>query len=335
MEKNNMQLLFFQQIKELLPPHLSVADEIARVLDVSRDSAYRRMRGEKILSFEDLQKLSARFRISLDRFLHQQTGNYIFAGSLSYAPGDFLEQYLNNMLQQFELINSYDECHLYLLPNDIPPFLYFEYPELAAFTFFYYKKSLLNLVEMKDVKFSVKDLNPAHIKLGRKVQSSFNKLSSTEIWGSDIINGVLRHIGFYRDTMMFEGKEDIMVLYDQLRQLVTHIQKQAEIGYRFSHDEPSLTAAAPFRMFYNDVITGDNCVLAKIGDTKITYINHNLINFMFTRDEEFNNYTMETFENAVQKSTQISRVGEKTRSKFFDMLRQKITGQQNAPGPYE
>ena len=49
MEKNNMQLLFFQQIKELLPPHLAGADEIARVLNVSRDSAYRRMRGEKIL----------------------------------------------------------------------------------------------------------------------------------------------------------------------------------------------------------------------------------------------------------------------------------------------
>ena len=138
MDKNNMQLRFFQQVKEMLPVHLSMADEVARVLEVSRDSAYRRMRGEKLLSFEDVQRLSARFRISLDKFLHQQTGNYIFSGKLAYTQGDFLEQYLTNMLQQFEFINSYDECHLYMLPNDIPPFVYFQFPQLAAFTFFYY-----------------------------------------------------------------------------------------------------------------------------------------------------------------------------------------------------
>ena len=113
------------------------------------------MRGEKLLSFEDVQRLTATFRISLDKFLHGQTGNYIFSGKLSYPQGNFLEQYLANMLQQFDFINSFDECHLYLLPNDIPPFVYFQFPQLAAFTFFYYQKSLLNVAGMREEKFSI------------------------------------------------------------------------------------------------------------------------------------------------------------------------------------
>ena len=87
-------------------------------------------------------------------------------------------------------------------------------------------------------------------------------------------------------------------------------------------------------MYHNDLITGDNCVLAETGDKKITYINHNLINFMYTRDEDFNNYTLETFQNAIQKSTQISLVGEKARARFFDLLRKKIQVQREAINHY-
>ena len=60
---NNVQVLLFQHIKALLPPQLSVVEEIAGVLEISTDSAYRRIRGEKPISFEDLQKLCTRYLI--------------------------------------------------------------------------------------------------------------------------------------------------------------------------------------------------------------------------------------------------------------------------------
>ncbi|MBK7122353.1 MAG: hypothetical protein IPH68_05765 [Chitinophagaceae bacterium] len=42
MEQHHGQVLYFQQVKSLLPPHISFADEVAQVLDISTDSAYRR-----------------------------------------------------------------------------------------------------------------------------------------------------------------------------------------------------------------------------------------------------------------------------------------------------
>ncbi|MEO6541110.1 MAG: helix-turn-helix domain-containing protein [Ferruginibacter sp.] len=334
MEQNTAQVLFFQQIKSLLPPHISVADEIARVLDISTDSAYRRIRGEKPLSFEDLQKLAVTYKVSLDQFLHLQSNGFIFAGNLGYTSGDFVVEYLDNMLQQFEFMRGFDHKHIYFLPNDIPPFAYFQVPELAAFTFFYYKKSLLHMEDLKDMKFSVKDLNEEHVKLGIKVQASFNHIPSTEIWSIDTINSILRHISFYRDTHVFETREDIICLYDKLDGLITHLEKQAEHGLKFNHGQSPGKDAAVYRMYHNDLITGDNCVLAEIGDKKVTYINHNLINFMYTRDEDFNKYTCNTFENAIRKSTQISLVGEKARARFFDGLRRKIQAQREAINHY-
>ena len=334
MEQQNGQVLFFQQIKALLPTHLSVVDEIAKVLDISTDSAYRRIRGEKPISFEDIQKLSTAYKVSVDQFLQIQTNGFIFTGNLGYTSTGFVERYLNDMLQQFEFMKSFEHKHIYFLPNDIPPFAYFQFPELAAFTFFFYKKSLLHFNEMNDLKFSVKNINEAHVKLGRKVQAAFNHIPSTEIWGIDTINSMLRHISFYRDTHAFESDEDILCLYDKLEDLVTHLEKQAELGLKFNYGELPDKNSAPYRMFHNDLITGDNCVLAEIGTNKITYINHNLINFMFTRNENFNNYTFETFENAIRKSTQISLVGEKARARFFNRLRKKIQAHKETNNHY-
>ena len=334
MEQNNAQVLFFQEIKALLPAHLSVADEIAKVLGISADSAYRRIRGEKTITFDDIQKLSARYKVSIDKFLHLQTNGFIFTGNLGYTSENFIELYLNNMLQQFEFMRGFDHKHIYFLPNDIPPFAYFQIPELAAFTFFYYKKSLLHFEEMKDLKFSAKNINEEHTKLGIKVQASFNRIPSTEIWGIDTINSILRHISFYTDTHVFETKEDIICLYDKLEALINHLEKQAEHGLKFNYGKSPDKDSATYRMFHNDLITGDNCVLAETGDKKVTYINHNLINFMFTRDVGFNNYTFETFQNAIQKSTQISLVGEKARARFFGRLRMKIQIQKETINPY-
>ena len=324
MEPNLAQVLFFQQIKALLPPNLSVVDEIANVLDISTDSAYRRIRGEKPISFDDLQKLSTQYQISVDQALNVKSNSFIFSGSLGFQPNDFCTRYLNNMLQQFEAMCSYELNHIYILSNDIAPFVYFQFPELSALTFFYYQKSILHFEAFKELKFSVNNLDPDLVKLGKKVQKLFNQIPSTEIWSYETINSILRHISFYSDTGVFNSKEDIACIFDKLDELVTHIEKQAELGLKFNYGELPSENAAPFMLYNNNLITGDNCVLAELGHKKLTYINHNLINFMYTRDEAFNQYTFQTFKNAISKSTQISLVSEKERAKFFAGIRKKI-----------
>ena len=67
MEQNSVQVLLFQYIKDLLPPQLSVVDEIAGVLEISTDSAYRRIRSEKPIDLEEIQKLCGHFKISMDQ----------------------------------------------------------------------------------------------------------------------------------------------------------------------------------------------------------------------------------------------------------------------------
>lgn len=62
----DIQNRIFDKIKQLLPTNTSFVDELAIVLDISNDSAYRRIRGEKLLSIEELLKVGTNYHISFE-----------------------------------------------------------------------------------------------------------------------------------------------------------------------------------------------------------------------------------------------------------------------------
>jgi hypothetical protein len=69
---------------------------------------------------------------------------------------------------------------------------------------------------------------------------------------------------------------------------------------------------------------GDNMVLLQLDNNRIVSLNHNVINYVMTRDEKFVEYTYATVQSILKKSALISEVGEKERRLFFDKLRDKI-----------
>ena len=57
---------------------------------------------------------------------------------------------------------------------------------------------------------------------------------------------------------------------------------------------------------------------------KLMFINHSVLYFVSTRDEQFNKAMFLNLDNLMKKSTLISEVGEKERARFFKELRDKI-----------
>lgn len=325
METPAVQQAFFAHIKANLPPHLSLVEEIAELLDLSNDSAYRRIRGEKPISFEELQKLCSHYKISLDQFLHLQSDAIIFTGRVNTKSETVFEDYLNIVLKQLTLINSFENKHIYFLMKDMPPYIHFQVPELAAFKFYFWKKSILHEPEMQKVKFSFDDprYEKYHI-ISKKVIDMYNKIPMTEIWNIESINSSLRQIDFYRDMGYYKSNEDIRILYKKMGELVDHIEKQAELGVKFNMGTEPTTNSVPYRLFVNELILGDNTFMAELGDVRMTFLNHSVLYFIGTRDQQFNDAMFTNMTNLLKKSTLISSVGEKERAKFFKQMRNKI-----------
>jgi len=324
MESLNVQVSFFNHIKTLLPSHLSMVDEVAEVLNISNDSAYRRIRGEKPISLEEMQKLASRFKISLDQFLHLQSDSFIFTGKLANATDHIFEKWMENLLQQVGFINSFSHKHMYYLAKDVPLMQQFLIPELIAFKSFFWRKSILHYEELKGQKFTLNTIEPRHIELSLKIIDVYNQIPSTDIWNIESINSTIRQIEFYREANAFETHEDIRLLYVGVFRLIDHIEKQADLGVKFPLGGKPMANSAPYNLFNNELILGDNTVLAELNSTKITFLNHSVINFVGTQDERFNAHMFDNFQNLIRKSTQLSSVGEKERTRFFNRIRDKV-----------
>ena len=145
---SNLQIQLFQQIKIKLPPQVSLVDEMAAVLDISTDSAYRRIRGEKPLSLEEVYKLCIHFKLSLDNLLNLQSDAYLFTGNFVQPDSFRFDDYLKSLGQQVKYMNSFKDRKMYFMCKDIPIFHHFHYREVAAFKYYFWMKRAIGLNSM-------------------------------------------------------------------------------------------------------------------------------------------------------------------------------------------
>ena len=317
------QQVFFQHIKGLLPSHLSMVDEVAEVLNISNDSAYRRIRGEKPIALEEIKKLCIHYNISLDQFMHLNSDSVLFTGKLADRTNFTFEFYLENFLHQMQMINSFQEKELYYWPKDLPIFYYYQFPELAAFKCFFWMKTVLDYPEYNKAKFNAADLDVKLLKTGEKILDVYNNIPSHEIWNVDNINTCMQQIEYYKDTNVFNSKSDIRVLYECLEKMVDHIEAQAEEGYKFNINNKG-SKGASVKTYVNEFIIGDNTVVAVINKIPIVFNNHSFINISSTKDPVFCAYMFEYFQKLIRKSTLVSSVSEKQRRGFFTPIREKL-----------
>lgn len=132
------QQLLFQHLRENLPADVSVADEVASILYISTDSAYRRMRGETPLTTDELAKICTRFNLSIDQLLKLNTGNQtLFEINRIEYPGTSFENYLQGILLQMQHVNSFNSKQIIYVSKDMPLFHFFHSSELLAFKHFF------------------------------------------------------------------------------------------------------------------------------------------------------------------------------------------------------
>jgi DNA-binding Xre family transcriptional regulator len=302
-----------------------MADELADLLEISPDSAYRRIRAEKPISLEELEKICGHYNISMDQLLHLKTDSFLFTGKLMEDNGQSFETWLDDLIRLLGVINSLKNKHIYFLLKDIPPVEHFHIPELAAFKFFFWMKSILHYDSMKGVKFDLNDKRyDIYHEKSRKILHEFNKVPFTEIWNIESINSTLRQIHFHHEAGSFKSKADVILLYKKFMELIDHFEQQAEAGMKFKIGETPAPGNAEYRMFVNELILGDNTFLLDGDNIRLTFLNHSVIYFINTRDEAFNNRTFLNLQNLINKSTMISKVGEKERANFFNRLREAI-----------
>ncbi len=324
MTTGELQQELFKAIKNKTGEAVNVAEEIAQLLDISTDSAYRRMRGEKTLSIDELQVLCNHYQVSLDQFMSIQSKGILFQGQYLDKNSFRFEEYVTSMMHNMAYMNSFKEKTFYYLCKDLPIFHQYHLREIAAFKWFFYLKTYFHFPGFEKKKFRFADHPDELFEVEQKILALYNQIPSVEIWNLENMNIFFRQIEFYRDGKVFESDKDVYILYEALEKLWAHLEEQASLGYKFTYGDPERKATGDFKMYFNEVLLGDNNMLVELDGTRMAYVSHTTINFMLTKDTGFTGNMYQHIQNQMKRSTLISEVSEKERARFFRIIREKI-----------
>jgi hypothetical protein len=319
-ESSSIQQLLFQQIKQNLPANLSMVHEISELLGLSYDSAYRRIRGEKELSLDELAKLCTRFSISLDALMGMRANHVVFLNHQLDPEKFHIKQWLTVIREDIKRIHQAHEKEIIYAAKDPPIFHYFHFPEIAAFKFFFWEKTIFHFPELEGKRLRLDDIDPEIIELGNGILRSAVKIPTIEIWNEDTFRIFLRQIEYYWISGYFSRKDDVFNLIDKLDKWLRHIRKEAEYGFKFLLDDTAEGIENSFMLYENEVVLNDNSIHVKLDNASIVYLTYNVICLLITREPSFCQSVERHMRSLIKKSNLISLTGSKERNRFFNKL---------------
>lgn len=325
MEKvQDIQQRLLESIKQALPKGEKIAQVMMDSLNLSQDAVYRRLRGEVPLTIFETKILCEKYNISFDDFGTYRKGQVTFTYDPLKRIDLNFEEYLTGLRDGLRQIKNLENPELFMSINDTPLFQLLNLPHLARFKFFFWSKTYLKIPAYVDQKFKREKIDKGALTLGIEILNLYNSISTHEVYGLETLRGTLRQIQYYFDAHLFEDPKYALELIDNLLQLNKHLQKQAEIGHKFTHGNDAVTSENLFNMYFNETYISDNTYLIKWKDGKAVYFSHNILNYLLTTDPFYASESEFIMENFMNNSSPISIVNAKERNRFFGGIERTI-----------
>lgn len=304
----------FNLIKQKLPSNISFTGEIADVLDISYDAAYRRLSGKATLSFEEALSLSRYFKISLNS-IHCFNEDKISAlKQSSINSKDELADFFMNMTKTISLFIKYRDAEFLYAVKDIPLYYIPSNTLYAKFRLYFFYNIYSNKKLTSFKKFS---LTSDLIYDSKCFKNSFRKLNGIEIWNDTTINSSLYKIYYFYNIKMI-SKEEAIQLCVELKKLIENIEIQAinEVWGEVSN--------LKYQMYYNKLINLNNTIFLKSKSAETILVPYTSMSYLSVDDDKTCKEIGQYFKKQLKFSKKISGDAEIDRQLFFASMYGKI-----------
>lgn len=297
---------FFNIVRAVAPANQNIAQNIADILDISINEAYKKMRGKSALNFNQLIQLCDEFNIP---FSYQPDGSdsIIFSQPKSSKGSPDMLLYLHDLLKNLQLVSNLKKSHLYITTDDIPLFHFFKYPELTCFKLFFWA----NNTEGLNGKFDSSCLRQDIIDVASRINELYLQIPSTEIWSKDTVHGTIEQIRYAVEAGYLPDRELTVKILEQLRLCIVEINSYAVNSRKTKDPEHS------FNWYCCDVL-GSISYLVESKEMTACYNRFNTFSYLKTDNADYCSQTKQWMNGLVRKSVSFSGHGEKHRNKYIN-----------------
>lgn len=317
MNKNNFSInqIFSEKVKKSIPQHLSFIDEVAALLNLNYDAAYRRMTGKVNFSLEEAVLLAKNYDISLnDLFKVGDINSFLVTKSETIKTIRDFQIYIERVKSEMITLTNKNDAHILFASRELPMFYFFNDTELIKFKFYIWY-NLINVTPIKK-RISYTDFFlPEHIienvkDLG-KMYSQINKI---EIWSFGALNNVLQQVIYFFKLRLISKKQAEEICY-QIKLTIEKIQDTIR------HENKKTSY---YKLYNNDVIMNNNAMILNYKGIKRFVYPYTLLKFFTITDQNECNEQEKYFLDQLDYCTNIGDANLKESTLFFNHKYDKI-----------
>lgn len=203
-----------------IPAYLNPVDFLCDVLDISKESVYRRIKGEVSFTLEDMIKISSRLYISLDEIIYANQGGELGEQPIVFQsrsdqlfdPRKTFVEFLTAYIQNMEKISKEENVEIMVAANRLMILTSVSYDYL--FKFYYYK--WVHQTQLKPLNFSLSDavLSDDIIALRDKLKEYPSIGTHTYVIDNYFLKNTIREIQYYYNRQLISENEMLLLQKD-------------------------------------------------------------------------------------------------------------------------
>ena len=229
---DNLRSIIATKILSNMPPRVKPIDFLMETLAISRESVYRRIRGDISFTVEEIARLSVELGFSIDELIIKDMHTRIFFDLHVNSKQDPSEVFVTIFKQYFdetlEISNARD-IESIMVTNHVPFFFIIYFNHL--FKFYYYQWMHQNQESSLKYFYSDVTLPEELINLQKKAIEGSKKIkNNTFIFDSSVFLNLIQKIQYYHKRKLI-NEDDLRLLKNDMLMMIEMVENCAQTGF--------------------------------------------------------------------------------------------------------
>ncbi len=316
-----MQEQFIKYLKAKSKDNTSFIEEVAFVLDIGYDAAYRRVNLKTNLSLEESVILARHYNVSLNKLYEVGNKNSIVVDlSPPFQNVEGLELYFRESHKNIESLVKLKSASISYSAKDIPFFHTLKDTYLTHYKIYVWLKDVNTDMAKSKISFEEfrKSIPDSLLESVYTLGDIYNYISITELWNDYTIIGTLQQVLYYYESRLLT-KESALLICNDIEKVINQTEKQTIMQSLVGSD-----GAAQYNLYKTDLHTLNNTIMVQTAQQRIFFQPFTVLTYFKIEHKATCDLMYGFFEKQKMNSKLLVNSGEKDRTLFFLKMHQKI-----------
>jgi len=316
-----MQEQFIKYLKAKAKDNTSFIEEVAFVLDIGYDAAYRRVNLKTSLSLEESVILARHYNLSLNKLFEIGSKSTIVVDlSPPFHNIEGLEEYFRQSNRNIESLVKLKSASISYSAKDIPFFHTLKDTYLTHYKIFVWLKDVDTEMAKSKITFKEfrKQIPDSLLDIVYTLGDVYNYISITELWNDYTIIGTLQQVLYYYESRLLD-KESALLICDDIEKVINHTETQT-----INQSLIGSNNGATYNLYKTDLHTLNNTIMVQTAQQRIFFQPFTVLTYFKIEHKPTCDLMYDFFEKQKKNSKLLVNAGEKDRSLFFHKMHQKI-----------